>query len=134
LICCVFELKLPFSHDKPYVIGLTGGLASGKSSVRKRLEKFGAATIDCDQLGHRTYEPNSNAYGKLVEIFGENILDADKRIDRRKLGSIVFANKDELKKLTDVVWPEIKDLIQIEIGKLFEAGIYLCHCALSASI
>ncbi len=113
---------MAYEHDKPYIIGLTGGLASGKSSIRKRLETLGAATIDCDQLGHRTYERDSDAYKRIVDVFGKHILGADRCIDRQKLGSIVFADKDQLKKLTEIVWPEIQSLIKHEIRKLFENG------------
>lgn len=120
---------MPYELSKPYIIGLTGGLASGKSSIRKRLEKLGAVTIDCDLLGHKTYIKDTNAYKKLIETFGaENILDDNMNINRRSLGSIVFGKPDELKKLTDIVWPEIRNLIKIEIENLFEKGLSFSFC------
>ena len=112
----------PYNQNKPYVIGLTGGLASGKSSIRKRLEKLGAVTVDCDLLGHQSYNKGTNAYEQLVETFGKGILDENLSINRRALGSLVFGNADDLKKLTDIVWPEIRNLIEAEIKNLYEKG------------
>ncbi len=116
------EPYIQFDENKPYVIGLTGGLASGKSSIRKRLEKLGAVSVDCDLLGHQTYNKGTSAYEKLIETFGDKILDENLCINRRVLGSIVFGKVDELKKLTDIVWPEIRRLIEMEIWNLFENG------------
>lgn len=102
---------------------MTGGLASGKSNIRADLEKFGAGTIDCDKLGHRTYEINTDAYKKIIETFGEDVLDETiKNIDRKKLGEKVFKQPYELKKLTDIVWPEIRKLLNKEIENLFQQG------------
>lgn len=102
---------------------MTGGLASGKSNIRADLEKLGAGTIDCDKLGHRTYEINTDAYKKIIEIFGEDVLDeTTKNIDRKKLGEKVFKQPNELKKLTDIVWPEIRKLLNKEIENLFQQG------------
>lgn len=81
-------------QEGPYVIGLTGGIASGKSSVAKRLAHLGAVTIDCDILGHKAYEVGTTCYRKVVEEFGPHIVrDEDDSIDRRKLGSIVFNSR-----------------------------------------
>jgi phosphopantetheine adenylyltransferase/dephospho-CoA kinase len=112
----------PYELGKPYVIGLTGGLASGKSSIRNDLQQLGAATIDCDKLGHKTYEKGTEAYRKIVETFGDEILDQSQNIDRKRLGQKVFGSKTELKKLTDIVWPEIRRMLHDEIQKQFEQG------------
>ncbi|XP_039269906.2 bifunctional coenzyme A synthase-like [Styela clava] len=101
----------------PYIIGLTGGIAAGKSSVAKRMEEMGAIIIDCDKLGHKSYIPGSNAYTAIVEHFGKNIVsDIDNVIDRRKLGAKVFADKSQLNFLNSVVWPEIERLCKQEIS------------------
>ena len=104
------------------MIGLTGGLATGKTSIRKHLEKLGAVTVDCDLLVHQTYNRGTFAYNKLIETFGEGIRDESLNINRRILGSIVFGKPEELKKLTDIVWSEIRNLIEIEIKRLYELG------------
>lgn len=113
---------IPYNPNKPYVIGLTGGLASGKSNIRNDLEKLGVPTIDCDKLGHKTYEKDTRAYKKIIEVFGADILDANQNIDRKSLGKKVFEQPNELKKLTDIVWPEIKSLLQEQVDSLFNSG------------
>ncbi|CAG0914400.1 unnamed protein product [Notodromas monacha] len=127
----------------PYVVGLTGGICSGKSSICKRLEKLGAAVIDCDKLGHEAYKPGSSCYQKVIEAFGEDIVTADEMIDRRALGRKVFGNPEMLKTLTGIVWPEIRaeavrliavhrdaghDVVVLDAAVLVEAGwTDLCH-------
>ncbi|XP_048871301.1 bifunctional coenzyme A synthase [Brienomyrus brachyistius] len=105
----------PYLPPNPYVIGLTGGSGSGKSSIACRLEALGAVRIDSDQLGHETYCPGTAAYQKVVMEFGTDILNEDKTINRRCLGRKVFGNKDRLKALTDIVWPEIALLVKQKI-------------------
>ena len=61
----------PHPPDRPYLIGLTGGIASGKSAIMRRLGKKGACTIDCDKLGHEAYKTGTVAHAKIVETFGE---------------------------------------------------------------
>lgn len=113
---------IPYDESKPYVIGLTGGLASGKSTIGKDLEALGAGTINCDLLGHLTYEKDTKAYSNIIQTFGEDILDDQKLIDRKKLGAKVFNNTVELKKLTDIVWPEIQVLVDEQVTKLAGQG------------
>ena len=113
---------MPYDSEKPCVIGLTGGLASGKSTIRKDLEELGAATIDCDKLGHESYEKNTKTYNEIVETFGEEILGETQEIDRKKLGQKVFQHPGELKKLTDIVWPQIQRLVDKQIDALHAQG------------
>ncbi|XP_041938306.1 bifunctional coenzyme A synthase [Alosa sapidissima] len=110
----------------PYVIGLTGGSGSGKSSIARRLETLGAARIDSDQLGHETYLPGAVAYQKVVQEFGTDILNEDKTINRRMLGRKVFGNPERLKALTDIVWPEIALLVKKRIQQAKEEGKRVC--------
>ncbi|XP_035603056.1 bifunctional coenzyme A synthase isoform X6 [Oncorhynchus keta] len=77
----------------PYVIGLTGGSGSGKSSIAQQLEALGAVRIDSDQLGHETYRPGEVAYNRVLEEFGSDLINEDKTINRRALGRKVFGNK-----------------------------------------
>lgn len=104
------------------VICLTGGLASGKSTAARFLKEQGAHVIDADLLGHRSYEPGSPAHAQVVAAFGEDVLAADGRIDRKALGAKVFGRPDQLKKLTDIVWPAIRALASEEIERVRAAG------------
>lgn len=113
-------------HGEPYIIGLTGGIASGKSSVCKRLRGLGAAVISCDQLGHQAYTPGKKAYEEIIENFGSGILTEEKTINRRALGSIVFADKAKLALLNRIVWPEILLQAKAEIARYGEEGFKVC--------
>ncbi|CAF4738065.1 unnamed protein product [Rotaria sp. Silwood2] len=115
--------KKPAESNRPYVIGLTGGIDSGKSSIARRLEKLGAAVINCDKLGHETYKVDTDVYKKIIETFGEEIVNpTDRSIYRKILGGKVFQSSDELKKLTDIVWSAILTLTQERIEQLFKEG------------
>ena len=98
------------------IIGLTGGIASGKSTASKYFAERGAYVIDSDKLGHRAYEPGTEAFAAVARTFGPDVVGADGRIDRKALGGKVFGKPEELKKLTDIVWPEIRRLTQLEIA------------------
>ena len=98
------------------VIGLTGGIASGKSTAARYLESQGARIIDADRLGHRAYEPDTPVHSHIVEIFGPQVVGEDGRIDRQALGGRVFGQPEALKRLTDIVWPEIRRLAEEEIA------------------
>lgn len=89
-------------------VGLTGGLASGKSFVGRALESMGCLLIQADELGHAVLEPGAEAYDAVVAEFGRGILDADGRIDRRRLGVEVFNNPERLEKLNALVHPPVR--------------------------
>ncbi len=110
------------AHRMTKVICLTGGMASGKSTAARFLKAQGAHVIDADVLGHRTYEPGSPAHAKVVQTFGRDVLAADGSIDRRMLGAKVFGKPSELGKLTDIVWPAIRQLAEAEIAAVRAAG------------
>ena len=93
-------------------IGLTGGIAGGKSEVSRMLGERGAQVIDADRQGHLAYIPDSAGFRAVVEAFGQNVVGADGQIDRRVLGGIVFSQPDGLKKLTDIVWPLTRALLE----------------------
>ncbi|XP_029953996.1 bifunctional coenzyme A synthase [Salarias fasciatus] len=116
----------PHLPPLPYVIGLTGGSGSGKSSIAKRLEALGAVRIDCDKLGHEVYEPGTAAYHRVLEEFGSDLLNEDKTINRRELGRRVFGNQERLKALTDIVWPEISLLAKSRINQARDEGKQVC--------
>jgi|TARA_B100000767_G_scaffold272925_1_gene301720 dephospho-CoA kinase len=98
------------------IIGLTGGIASGKSTVASTLGTWGAYVIDADKLGHSAYISGTQAFTDVVAAFGGDIIGADGEVDRRSLGGKVFGNPDGLKKLTDIVWPAIMRMAEIEIA------------------
>ncbi|MBT5495478.1 MAG: dephospho-CoA kinase [Alphaproteobacteria bacterium] len=90
------------------IIGLTGGIASGKSTAARYLSENGAFVMDGDVLGHRAYEPNTAAFAQIAETFGSEVVGADGQIDRKALGGKVFGNPNALKQLTDILYPEIR--------------------------
>lgn len=105
-----------FSRGVAVIIGLTGGIASGKSTAARHLGTLGAHVIDADRLGHRAYEPGTGAHQAVIEAFGEEVRGADGRIDRKRLGAKVFGDATALGRLTAIVWPEIRRLAQAEIA------------------
>ena len=98
------------------IVGLTGGIVSGKSTVASMFRDLGAKIIDADKLGHSVILPNKPAWKKIVKIFGKDILKNDLTIDREKLGKTVFTNQTLLKKLNEITHPEITKLIKKEIN------------------
>ena len=100
------------------IIALTGGIASGKSTAARYLKELGAHVIDADLLGHRVYEPGSPAHAQVVATFGQDVLAEDGGIARKVLGGKVFGKPDQLKKLTDIVWPAIRTLAEEEIARV----------------
>lgn len=105
-----------------HVIGLTGGIASGKSTVTRFFRDKNVPVIDADILGHRTYEPGSDTFAQVVATLGQELVAPDGTIDRKVLGAKVFGKPDELKKLTDIVWPGIRKLASQELAEFETAG------------
>ncbi|MDG1231022.1 MAG: dephospho-CoA kinase [Pseudomonadales bacterium] len=100
------------------MICLTGGLASGKSTAVKHLAGKGAVIIDADILGHQAYNPGTAAFDDVISAFGEDVRGDDGQIDRKVLGGKVFGKPEELRKLTDIVWPEIRRLAELELAAI----------------
>ena len=105
------------------VIGLTGGIGSGKSTVSQYLAELGGVIIDADKIGHEAYRPNTETWLKLVKMFGNRILAADSTIDRKKLGAIVFGDPEELARLNAIIHPQITRVIKKEIENCRRQGI-----------
>lgn len=108
------------------VIGLTGGIASGKSTVASYLKELGAYVIDADKIARDIVQPGGPAYVEIVQEFGKDILDPDRNIDRKKLGGIIFRNLEDREKLNGIMHPKIYRLMekQIEsIKKLIQRGL-----------
>ncbi|KZM56511.1 dephospho-CoA kinase [Aeribacillus pallidus] len=90
------------------IIGLTGGIASGKSTVSEMLKKRGIPVIDADLIAREVVEVGKKAYTEIVNAFGKEILNEDLTINRARLGSIVFQNEDKREKLNSIVHPEVR--------------------------
>jgi len=88
-------------------VGLTGGYATGKSFVAGELERLGCYVISADHLGHQVLEPGGEAYSPTVALFGPDITCEDGRIDRKKLGAVVFRSPELLKQLEAIVHPAV---------------------------
>ena len=96
------------------LIGLTGGIASGKSTVLQHLRQAGYSLIDADKLGHKVLEQGNPGYNKVVKCFGNEILNPDGSVNRTALGRIVFVDAEKLKQLNEISHPIIAEMIQKE--------------------
>lgn len=99
------------------VIGLTGGIATGKTTVSAMLKELGAEVLDADRVGHEAYLPDTPTYNDVVAAFGRGIVGEDRQIDRGKLGAIVFSDPANMKRLTDIMWPRMADIVAERIGE-----------------
>lgn len=104
------------------VIGLTGGIASGKSVVREMLERHGAYVIDADKVGHEAYAPGSECFHAVIAAFGEDIVGHDGQIDRKALGAKVFADPAHRKRLEGIVWPWMRHVMEVRLQTLRAEG------------
>lgn len=122
---------------RPFVIGLTGNIATGKSTVAQMLAGLGAHVIDADEVAHEVMRPEGPAYRAVVEAFGSEILTEEGTIDRARLGSIVFRNPAALQRLEAAVHPATlaeverriaqatQPVVVVEAIKLIESGMHL---------
>ena len=93
------------TKENKFVLGITGSIACGKSTVAEMFRTQGCLLIDADRLGHNSLSAGSSVYKKLKQVFGKTILKPDSQIDRGKLAKIVFANQAALAKLNGIVHP-----------------------------
>jgi dephospho-CoA kinase len=100
-----------------YAIGLTGGIASGKSTVVQMLEQKGAALLSADAVGHEVYEPGRPAWHEIVDAFGRQVVAEDGTIDRKKLGAVVFSDPRQLQKLNAITHPRIKEMMREKLNE-----------------
>ncbi|NOZ72012.1 MAG: dephospho-CoA kinase [Chloroflexi bacterium] len=127
--------------NKPaIVIGLTGNIGTGKSTVLELLRQRGARIIDTDKVAHEVMSPGGAAYERVIKAFGREVLQEDGSIDRKRLGEIVFADPDKLSLLEQIVHPAVftrlakliaeaeEPVVFIEAIKLFEAGMSITLC------
>lgn len=123
------------SQQRPFLLGLTGNIACGKSAVLGMLAELGAETIDADKVYHDLIVPDAPLWHTLRDAFGDEIIGPDRQIDRRALGAIVFADRTELAKLdrlthpavTEAIWQRIMQatapVVVVDAVKLIESGM-----------
>ncbi len=119
-----------------YVIGLTGNIGSGKTTVLRMLEQLGAKAVDADELVHEVMQQGSPIWQAIVDTFGEGVLTPQGDIDRKKLGSLVFDNAEALRRLEEIVHPAVDErfgeimansdepVIAVEAIKLMQSSIF----------
>jgi dephospho-CoA kinase len=120
-----------------YIIGLTGGIASGKSTVVQMLEEKGAVLLSADAVGHEVYEPDRPAWQEIVDAFGRQVVAEDGTVDRRRLGAVAFSDPQQLQRLNAITHPRMKEMMReklegerargtrvavLEAALLFDAG------------
>jgi dephospho-CoA kinase len=105
------------------VIGLTGGIASGKSTVAGFLEELGAVIIDADKLWHEALKADAGIRQKIVTAFGKGVLSPQGEIDRKKLGKIVFANPEALVQLDNIMQPWMYETVKAQLEDYRRRGV-----------
>jgi dephospho-CoA kinase len=90
------------------IIGLTGGISSGKSTVSSMFTSLNIPVIDADEISREVVEPGEDAYEEIRRVFGEVILNEDRTLDRKRLGAIVFADEEKRKQLNAIVHPAVR--------------------------
>ena len=106
-----------FSIAGVYLIGLTGGIASGKSTVARRLVEHGAVHVDADHLARVVVEPGTDGLAQIRRFFGEGVLNGNGSLNRRALGAIVFGDRAALGRLNSIVHPAVRALSNTLIGE-----------------
>ena len=105
------------------VIGLTGGILSGKSTVSKILAERGAVVIDADKVGHEVYKPGTEGWREVVAAFGKDILSPNDEIDRKRLAGVVFGDPAALERLNRIMHPRMRDIMEERLEKLRGEGV-----------
>jgi dephospho-CoA kinase len=107
------------------IIGITGIIGSGKSTVAGFLRELGAEVINADEIGHQVYEPGTTGWSKVVAAFGDEILAKGRQIDRSKLGQIVFESNTARARLNSITHPLITREIQAQLSVLRQRKVSL---------
>lgn len=106
-----------------FVIGLTGGIGTGKTEVARILNELGAETISADRVAHETYHRGTPGWREVVEEFGDGVLTEEGEVDRGKLGALVFEDEQALRRLNDIVHPRTRSVIEERLQALQQLGI-----------
>ncbi|MDK2985175.1 MAG: dephospho-CoA kinase [Clostridia bacterium] len=105
---------------KVLVIGLTGGIASGKTTVATILQELGAAVLDADEVAKKIVQKGKPAYKEIINTFGRKVLTSDGDLNRKLLGKIVFNDEEKRKKLESIIHPRVKEYFLEEIQRIKE--------------
>lgn len=105
------------------VIGLTGGIGSGKSTVSRFLAELGAAILDADKVGHEAFKPDTDVWREVVAAFGRQVVTPNGDIDRKKLGEIVFGNPKSLSRLNQLMHPRMCDMVKAQLEEYRRQGV-----------
>ena len=105
------------------VIGLTGGIGAGKSTVSQYLAELGAVIIDADKVGHEAFKPDTEAWREVVQTFGKAVLTPAGEINRKKLGEIVFNNPEALSRLNQIMHPRMYEMVKEQIEEYRQQGV-----------
>jgi dephospho-CoA kinase len=105
------------------VIGITGGIGSGKSTVSQFLAELGAVIIDADKVGHEAFKPHTETWREVVAAFGRQILTSKGDIDRGKLGKIVFGSPESLEQLNRIMHPRMYDMVKARLEEYRRRGV-----------
>jgi dephospho-CoA kinase len=113
------------------VIGLAGGIGSGKSEVSRILGEMGAEVLNADRYGHEVYLPGTDGHREVVEAFGEDVLQPNGEVDRRALGGKVFGNPEAMAQLNAIAWPRIRQKLEdgIEEQRQLGTGVVVLDAA-----
>ncbi|MBI2328685.1 MAG: dephospho-CoA kinase [Chloroflexi bacterium] len=105
------------------VIGLTGGIGSGKSTASQCLAELGAVILDADKVGHEAFQPNTDAWHEVVAAFGRKVIAPGGEIDRKKLGEIVFSQPQSLARLNQIMHPRMYEMMKARIEEYRRQGV-----------
>ena len=105
------------------VIGLTGGIGSGKSTVSRLLAELGAVIIDADKVGHEAFKPDTELWREIVTAFGQHVLTPAGEIDREKLGAIVFDDPESLAQLNRIMHSRMYDIVKGQLEQYRQQGV-----------
>jgi len=105
------------------VIGLTGGIGSGKSTVSQFLAELGAVIINADRVGHEAFKPSTELWREVVAAFGQQIVTSSGDIDRKRLGEIVFGNAESLSRLNRIMHPRMYDMVKAQLEEYRRRGM-----------
>ena len=105
------------------VIGLTGGIGSGKSTISQYLAELGAVVIDADKIGHQVFQPGTGAWRDVVATFGQQVVAPGGEIDRKKLGEIVFNDPESMTRLNEIMHPRMYQMAEEQIEQYRRQGV-----------
>jgi dephospho-CoA kinase len=109
-------------HQSLIRLGLTGGIATGKSTVANRWQDAGAVVVDSDALAHQTLAPDTPTWAEVARVFGAAVLNSDQTVNRRRLGEIVFHDEAKRQELNQIIHPAVRRLWTAELDRLTREG------------